>query len=269
MDSDALISVVVALACVAGVGMTAASMESAVETTPDDVIDVEASSVPLGAGEIREYKERLQGAPRQEEAASGDESASVPADETTSRPAPKRGADTSSDPAGGAADRQRPATTEGPGPGPGKEGGPADPSLLDRLLSFLRWLLATLLTALPFLVGLSVAALAVANRDRLAALGGDDGDGEEAPTRAAEVRPQNDVAAAWYEMVDRAGVERPATKTPRQCAAAAVDAGADSDAVASLTDLFEAVRYGDAAVTDERRRRAREALDRLNGGGGR
>ena len=51
--------------------------------------------------------------------------------------------------------------------------------------------------------------------------------------------------------------------TPRECAAAARDRGADDETVRDLTALFEEVRYGNARVTDERRERAERTVERL------
>ncbi|SNZ04973.1 protein of unknown function [Natronoarchaeum philippinense] len=71
---------------------------------------------------------------------------------------------------------------------------------------------------------------------------------------------ENEVYRAWREMADGVDVGSPRTSTPAEFAAAAADAGLDPDRVEELTDLFEAVRYGDRAVTEERERRAVEAL---------
>jgi len=106
----------------------------------------------------------------------------------------------------------------------------------------------------------------------LAANAGDEGGGEsvgavgEAAGRAADrleasgVDADNAVYDAWREMTAALSVERPATTTPSEFADAAVAAGMDREDVAELTWLFEEVRYGDEPVTDERERRATEAL---------
>lgn len=74
---------------------------------------------------------------------------------------------------------------------------------------------------------------------------------------------ENAVYRAWREMTTALDVDAPATTTPEEFAEAAVDAGMDDEDVRELTWLFEEVRYGDAAVTDERERRARDALRRI------
>ena len=74
---------------------------------------------------------------------------------------------------------------------------------------------------------------------------------------------ENAVYRAWREMTGALSIDRPATTTPAEFADAAVDAGMDAEDVSELTWLFEEVRYGDAAVTSERERRARRALRRI------
>lgn len=74
---------------------------------------------------------------------------------------------------------------------------------------------------------------------------------------------ENTIYRAWREMTDALDVESPRTTTPEEFADAAIEAGMAPDDVRELTWLFEAVRYGDAGVTDEREQRAREALRRI------
>ena len=75
--------------------------------------------------------------------------------------------------------------------------------------------------------------------------------------------PANDVVRAWRELAVVLPVARPETSTPREFASAATAAGVDPDAVAELTALFEAVRYGDRDPTGERAERAIAALERI------
>lgn len=75
--------------------------------------------------------------------------------------------------------------------------------------------------------------------------------------------PENDVVRAWRELAAVLPVARPETSTPREFASAATAAGVDPDAVAELTALFEAVRYGDRDPTGERAERAVAALERI------
>jgi len=74
---------------------------------------------------------------------------------------------------------------------------------------------------------------------------------------------ENEVYRAWREMVRLLAVSNPRATTPGEFADAAVAAGIDRDDVRELTGLFEAVRYGGFEATDERERRAVEALRRI------
>jgi hypothetical protein len=73
----------------------------------------------------------------------------------------------------------------------------------------------------------------------------------------------NGVYRAWRDMTEALDVDRPASATPAEFAAAAVDAGVDEEPVAELTAVFERVRYGGENATAERERRAAEALRRI------
>ena len=79
----------------------------------------------------------------------------------------------------------------------------------------------------------------------------------------AEADVDNEIYRAWVEMTSHLEVSNPDASTPAEFAAAAVDAGMDRDDVTELTDLFEVVRYGGATPTEERERRAVEALRRI------
>ena len=75
-------------------------------------------------------------------------------------------------------------------------------------------------------------------------------------TLGTSVPATNDVYRAWTALC-RAVPLDPAGQTPAEVVEAAVAAGYEAEAVAELTDAFCAVRYGDAAPTNERERRAR------------
>lgn len=84
--------------------------------------------------------------------------------------------------------------------------------------------------------------------------------GAAADRIAAGTEVENEVYRAWETMTDHLDVEDPETSTPAEFAAAAVDAGMDTEDVAALTRLFEETRYGDYEVTDDRAERALTAL---------
>ncbi|MFB6250103.1 MAG: DUF4129 domain-containing protein [Halobellus sp.] len=87
--------------------------------------------------------------------------------------------------------------------------------------------------------------------------------GAAADRLEADADVGNEVYRAWVEMTAHLDVERPASSTPGEFAAVAVDAGMDRDDVDELTHLFETVRYGDEGVTEARAERAVAALRRI------
>jgi hypothetical protein len=259
MDAEGLVTVALALVCAVGVGMAATTLDSSVDTTPNDVIDVDESGLPMGSGQVDRYRERLQS-----DSASkpGDSGQQVTATTHAEDGSPSQASEASDRGDAGAAEQPTPTPDQGQGPGPDPD---PQQSLLQWLLSLLRALLEFLLSVLPLLALVAAAAALAYHRDRVRSVLsrlGDDGD-DDRPGAELRAAPTNDVARAWHEMVATLGVERPETKTPRQCARAAVEAGGDRDAVEGLTGLFEEVRYGDAEVTDERRQRARDGLERV------
>ncbi|WP_276280844.1 DUF4129 domain-containing protein [Halorussus caseinilyticus] len=87
--------------------------------------------------------------------------------------------------------------------------------------------------------------------------------GEAADRIEGTTDVDNEVYRAWSEMTDHLDVANPASSTPAEFTAAAVDAGIDRDDVAELTSLFEEVRYGGESPTEEREQQAVEALRRI------
>ena len=84
--------------------------------------------------------------------------------------------------------------------------------------------------------------------------------GAAADRLEADADVDNEVYRAWREMTTHLDVDQPRSSTPAEFAAAAVEAGIDREDVTELTALFEEVRYGGEAVTDDRERRAVAAL---------
>ncbi|AKU09609.1 MULTISPECIES: DUF4129 domain-containing protein [Haloferax] len=75
--------------------------------------------------------------------------------------------------------------------------------------------------------------------------------------------PANGISRAWFAMVSALGAAATPRQTPAELARTAADAGLPAGTVESLTELFRAVRYGGKRPTDERERRAEDALDAL------
>ena len=90
--------------------------------------------------------------------------------------------------------------------------------------------------------------------------GSDGGNGHEL---VLDTEPENDVYASWSGMIERAGVKDIRTKTPKEIAESAKEAGLDPGAVDELTDVFEEVRYRDAEPTAEQKERAKKAFERI------
>lgn len=74
----------------------------------------------------------------------------------------------------------------------------------------------------------------------------------------------NEVYRTWLALADAAGAD-PRHDTPAAVAERAVEAGVDEHAAREATALFEAVRYGGAAPTGERERRARAVRSQVAG----
>ncbi|SHG41753.1 DUF4129 domain-containing protein [Halobaculum gomorrense] len=87
--------------------------------------------------------------------------------------------------------------------------------------------------------------------------------GEAADRLESDADLENEVYRAWREMTGALAVENPRSTTPAEFAAAAVDAGMAREDVSTLTEAFEAVRYGDEPATPEREREAVAALRRI------
>lgn len=272
MNREGVASVALAACCLFALGTAAATLDSTVDTTPDDVIDFEAGSLPLPSDDVSTLKRQIQS----DSAGKRPEGRSDPAQRGEAGPQhpergdtgpkqpdlqPGRGSQRGSD-ADDTGDPSLVPSGEGDQPGPS----PAGRDLLDWLLGLLAELLELLLALLPVVVLAGVVALAVRYRDRLRArlarLGPSRRAPDEAPPRPS---PSNEVTAAWFEMVRRAGLADETSRTPRQCESEAIEAGADADVVRSLTSTFEEVAYGGAPVTDQRRSRARRDIERIRG----
>jgi len=107
----------------------------------------------------------------------------------------------------------------------------------------------------------------------------EDGDPPPTPTAPApdsvsltsDVPPENDVYRAWAALRDRiesageaSGPPGEGPVTPDDVRDGAIESGLPQQPVTALTELFCAVRYGDAAATPERERRARAVATTLS-----
>lgn len=248
--ADRVLTLVVALVCAFALGAAGTSLDSAVSTSPDDVIDVDRTGLPISENQAREVRDQVES--EQEE------------------PKPEEAQQNQDD----QQQQQKQQQQQQQQQQQSQSASPSEPSLWQQLLALLRALFPYLLGAL--LVGL-LALIVYRKRDRLLALlallvdGPDDEEAYEPPThefRPLDLAPENDVDAAWIRLVRAVGDRSAGARTPREYENAAVRAGFDPDAVSQVTRAFEEVRYGGQPVTDDRRRRANEAVSRLDLGGG-
>lgn len=268
MNADGLLAAALALCCVAGVGMASSSLDDAVTTDPDDVIDLDYSELPIGQEDAQRVKERIQGTETTVEP-DAEVSGEMTAPSEGSNDAAGAGGDAGDTPATTVTQRavQRglaPTETQAAGPAPVKR-----QNFFEWVLSLLSWLVSLLVRLVPLAALVAALALAYASRDRLLdwlgvdVAGSGAADAADDPDRSLDPDPQDEVERAWYEMVTALDVDERWSKTPREYAEEAVARGRDADAVSRVTEVFEEVRYGGQPVTDERERRARDGLERL------
>lgn len=261
-----LFSLAVVVCCLFAMVSMSASLESAVETSPGEAIELEYASLPLGVGEAAELKESYHSAGSAEngEAASASRSAEQ---------------DGMADSSGGVdeveqSDITRGTESSGGGGGPDQTDGTGGLGDDQGLLSKLMELLSAFGSWLVWL-GVAVTVLiSFVQRDRLLEwvkhhLQGYWGLDTEATVDATDDRPfrppENVVERSWLELVSRADVDPDPSATPRETAAELVDAGFDRSAVWELTELFEEIRYDDAPVTAGRISRTLDCLQRCRG----
>lgn len=283
MKLEQFASLAIALCCLFAVGTAATTLDSAVSTDPDQVITFDHEALPVGAGAVGDLRKQVNKA--DENAQSNDKSEVQP--DTADSGDPQRqsskqsdqgqtsdsssdsSSDTQSQSAGGGDSGQQ-------GGGNGSSPAAQEPSLIERLLALLEALLALLLSILPYALLAAVAVGAVAFRDRIFDRLRSDAPAESqraaagaSPEPLGEPDPQNDVARAWVELCSAFGLANRPELTPSEVQAEAISRGADREAVDELRRLFEDVRYGNAPVDDDRRRRARQQLRQLGLDGGR
>ncbi|MFC6955397.1 DUF4129 domain-containing protein [Halorubellus litoreus] len=289
MNWESVATVAVCVACLFAVSTAATTMESTVTTNPDDVIDIDSSELPIGSESAVEVKSQVQseggpgddgGGQQQSDGGQAAESGSGSGDSTArsageSEQSSASGGDGGEGSGGDASGDEQESASSG-----GASGSSSAPSvvrsLLDRLVDVLQWLLGVLGSLLPVAALVTAVALAVRYRDalraairaRLADWGlVDSAASEDVGGSATSVRtepaPETDVAAAWYEFVEALGLGDVRSAAPHECAERAREAGVDASVVEDVNEPFEEVQYGRAPETEERRRRARNGLERF------
>jgi hypothetical protein len=236
MNRERVAAVVVALACVASMGVASTTLESSLSSNPDEAIQLDYDNLPIGREEAKEVKQEVQ----RNEANGQAESSSSSSSSTSVSAASK-------------------STTD-------------EQSLLEMLIALLEALLPYLVGAL---VLLTVVGLTYRYRRRLVApflalvagAGGRSSDGDD--SGRVEWKPRDEVEQAWLDLVQTAGVDRPHAKTPAECADDAVAAGYDPEPVHRLRRAFEDVRYGEMSPTDDLREQVDRSRRQLGLGGSR
>jgi hypothetical protein len=231
MHTERILSAGMAIVVIAAIGLSASTLGASMSTDPADAVDVQWNRLPLGddsQGEIEAAAQNVDETYQESTSGSGDSQNS------------------------GSSEQQ---AGEEPGNGEPEQAGSGE----SRAES------GPVPTGWPWWVALLVAVVAAAYRyrDRLRlALGRGDGGPTAEPLEPA---PGNEVERAWVELIERAGIDRPRTRTPRDCARHAVERGFDPGAVERLRRTFEDVQYGTTPPSDEQARLARETLARLEG----
>lgn len=227
--------------CITSLGVVGTALDSSVTTDPADEIDLNYDQLPIGTGDAAAIQEEIDRGDDEETEATEQLEIDPGGDEET-----------------GATEQLQQAESTGTGTSP--------PTLLSRLLALLGAIVRVLLV---FGAITALAAVVYHYRERLLAIFATvaTADGETSqPITSADTwpgtEPSNPVDRAWLWMIRRANTERPATKTPAECATIAREAGIDPAAVDVITDAFERVHYGGVPVEREADR-ARAALERL------
>lgn len=250
MTADRLLPVLVGVCCILALGVSATTLESSLSTSPDDVINLDYDELPIGKESLANAKEQAtqKGKPDAESEPSESETQS----ESDAAPRPSQSASGGTD--------------------SGLDSG--SPSLLDRLLSLLYTLLAY--AAVTAAIGLAAAA-GYRYRDRIRSrLAGlfppSDRAGEALWVRDEDQQyaldAMNPIDEAWLEVLDRAGIDNPHARTPRESARQAIENGLPREPVEHITRAFETVRYGPGEATPDRIERVESELDRIRAAGG-
>lgn len=249
-----LTDVGLAVVLVVAFGIGAATMDDAVSTTPDEVIDLDTSLLPIGSDRLGELKQEVAQPNPTAETEERREQQSDGTEKQAEREKMGAGDETANAQASDEGSKQ--GTT----------------SVIDWWQWLLRHLLLLAMLLFAAVLALVTGILVGRHRDRIAAwvsslLARLGLTGKEDDDRHAETTPPecpDEVTRAWYEMVCCLGLERERTKTPDECAKAAVDAGHDPTVVRAITDAFQRVRYGNHPVTEDLVAQARAAVERIH-----
>lgn len=259
----------VALLSISALGVSATTLESTMSTDANEVINLDYDQIPLGEDQTSKVLDEIEGKQKGTTASQPKTKPGSSSDSTSTQAAESGSGASKGGPRRQDSQVQRQQQQRSQDDGSNLS--PEPPSLLDRLLALLTALL-------PYLLGLAAllgaVGLAVRYRDRLFALfARPDPPDPDGPTPSDEAgllegSPTHPVERAWLGMVQHLDLDRPGTMTTSECARAAVDAGLDREAVQTLTETYEEVRYGNQPVTERREQIALQSQRQLDVGGG-
>lgn len=144
-----------------------------------------------------------------------------------------------------------------------------DPSFLEQLLDWLQGIFASIRALLPVLLAFVGIGLILTQRGRLQQFLGTTELHEEPSIEESapnpSVSPSDPVERAWLEMLDSCELHPDTHRslTSREWAEAAIDAGADREAVERLTCCLEETRFTEGPPTGEIIERATTARDQI------
>lgn len=258
MNRDGLLTIAVAACCLFSLGTAAGTLDSSMQTDPNDVIDIDSSMLPVGADQFDELKQTLTDPSAGGEGDTQQQRQKRVQSEQQQQQQQEQSFD----------EREEELINSDFSPNQTGDEIPPEETLWEQLLDFLESLL-------PFAAIAGLLLVAWTYRERLSALlhqwlPSSDDETATAAEPVGDPKPQDEVSAAWCEMLAAVGLERETKLTPRERGKKVVEQGekGDTDAVWGLTSLYESVRYGNDEVTEERRERARSYLRRFRGNSG-
>lgn len=249
MNRRTILPTALAVLCVLSIGVSATTLESTVQTDPDDVIDLNWDQLPIGEETAIEMKEEMGDNEAGRNPGTGPEREV----EQQSQPESRQEADQQSQPGAGGQEAER------TGGGVEQEVAAAKQDAGGLAPNAFPWDLLWLLAAIVLLVALAALGYRYAGRFDVGAGATGDPDSPPWPPHGS----MSDVDRAWFAMVRRLDLDRPWTRTPAEFADAAVEAGMDPEAVDRVTSAFTDVHYGGSSLTSALRERARAGFRQL------
>lgn len=233
MKVQRLVSILVALACITSMGVASTTLTSSLQSSPDKVYNLNYKQLPIGQETAGEVKKDVEENKQKREQKQKKEQTQTQSSSSSTEEQKKQ--------------------------------------------SFWKMLLELLMALLPYIVAalVGLAALVLLSRywrqliaPILALIPSFSGGVQSAETRSwFDREPRSEIEAAWFELVKRAGIDKPDAKTPSECASEAIDAGLDPSAVDRLRRVFEEVRYGQGEMTDDQRQQLDRSRRELGLGG--